>query len=69
MREVLTREMTCKKLNCSRSKFQQMEKAGLFPLGSFFTIGSRKYFFSDKLDIWLESGGEMGARIKLQKGE
>lgn len=69
MREVLTREMACKRIHCSRSKFQKLEKENLLPLGSFFTIGIRKYFFADKLDEWLEAGGELGARIRKEKGE
>ena len=68
MRETLTRDMACIRLRCSKSKFHKMEKEGLFPPGSFFTIGVRKYFFADKLDEWLSAGGELGARMRKEEG-
>ncbi|MBQ7035882.1 MAG: hypothetical protein IJN74_00070 [Clostridia bacterium] len=68
-RETLTREMACKKIRCGRNKLYQLEKEELFPPGTFFTIGVRKYFFADMLDKWLSEGGELGARLRRENSK
>ncbi len=61
-REVLTRAQTCEYIHCGRSKLRELEAMDLFPQNSYFTLGNRKFFFVDKLDEWLENGGEIGAK-------
>ena len=68
-RVVLDRKETCQYIFCSASKLRELEASELFPLGSFFGYGRRRYYFADKLDEWLEAGGELGARIRKEKGE
>lgn len=67
-RRVLNRTETCAYIRCGRSKLRELEVSNLFPTGTYFQNGVRRFYFADKLDTWLAEGGELGARIRQQEG-
>ena len=68
-RLVLDRTETCDYIHCGKSKLRQLEACRLFPPGTFFQNGVRRFYFADKLDEWLAAGGELGARMRKEEGQ
>lgn len=56
----LFKDEAAKHIGCSVSKLNQMKKAGLMD-GTFYTIGNRTIYITDRLDEWINNGGELGA--------
>lgn len=67
-RLVLDRTETCAYIKCGKTKLRELEVSRLFPPGTFFQNGARRFYFADKLDEWLSAGGELGARMRKEEG-
>lgn len=62
----LTREEAAEFIGCSRSKLYGMEKGKLLE-GTYYQIGRRRYYITEKLEEWIQKGGEITAIIERDK--
>ncbi|MBQ9096840.1 MAG: helix-turn-helix domain-containing protein [Clostridia bacterium] len=53
----LTRSEAADFIGCSKSKLYSMEKAG-FLKGTYYQIGRRRFYITEKLENWMKNGGE-----------
>lgn len=53
----LTRNEAAEFIGCSRSKLHGLEKAG-FLKGTYYRIGNRRFYITEKLEEWMQRGGE-----------
>lgn len=63
----LTRQEAAEFIGCGETKFNYLIKSGLLT-GTYYSIGNRRYFITEKLKEWMESGGEEGAMLKRTEG-
>lgn len=56
----LTRAEAAQFIGCSMSKLYGLEKAGLLD-GTYYQIGRRRLYITDKLEKWMNDGGEFAA--------
>ena len=49
-------------IKCSESTFARLIRTGKLN-GTFFRIGRRRFFYKDRLDKWMENGGEDGGAL------
>ena len=61
----LFREEVPDYIGCSLSQLYRMEKRGLMQ-GTYYTIGRRKIYITEKLDEWMNLGGALGAEERKQ---
>lgn len=64
----MTRYQAMQYIGCKDNKMRQLERGGLLD-GTFFTIGNRKYYITEKLEQWLLEGGEAAAKARMEAGE
>ena len=53
----LTREEAAEFIGCSMTKLYYLEKSGQLE-GTFYLIGNRRLYITDKLQTWILAGGE-----------
>ena len=63
MQNRLTREQAARFIGCGTSKMNYLIKSGLLG-GTYYAIGNRRYFITEKLQAWMDAGGEEGAILK-----
>lgn len=56
----LTRAEAAKFIGCSMSKLYGLEKADLLK-GTYYQIGRRRLYITEKLEKWMNDGGEIAA--------
>ncbi len=56
----LSREEAAKYIGCGMSKLYELEKTGLLD-GTFYNIGRRRLYITEKLRQWMMNGGEYSA--------
>lgn len=64
----LTREEAAKYIGCSMSKLYSMERGGLLE-GTYYQIGRRRLYITDRLEKWMNDGGELNAYEKKLERE
>ncbi len=62
----LTRKEAAEFIGCSMSKLYSMEKGGLMK-GTYYQIGRRRLYITEKLEEWVKRGGEISAIIERDK--
>ena len=58
----LSRKEAAEYLNCSLSKLYYLEKSGKMN-GTFYSIGNRRLYITEKLDQWMKDGGEFSTKF------
>ena len=53
-------------LGCGDCTLRRLIKSGLLE-GTYFNIGSKRIFFADRLQKWMEDGGEDAARERRRQ--
>ena len=61
-KKVLDRLEAAAHIKCSESTFNRLIRTGKLN-GTFFRIGRRRFFYQDRLDKWMEQGGEDGTPL------
>lgn len=59
---VFDRVEAAKHLRCSEATFNRLLRTGKLN-GTFFRIGRRRFFYKERLDKWMENGGEDGSPL------
>ena len=52
----LTRISAAEYIGCSLSSFDKLQREG-FLEGTYFELFSRRFYYTDKLDEWMQKGG------------
>lgn len=61
----LFRDEAAEYIKCGTSTLDRMRREGLME-GTYYTFGKRPVYITERLDEWMENGGEEGAKRRLE---